>query len=54
MADTSADGDKPLVFDFAVSPPPPAWLDLAPWIGWPFGVVALFFVHQRLASGARR
>jgi len=54
MTDTSADGDIPLVFNVAVSPPPPAWLDLAPWIGWPFGVAALFFVHQRLASAARR
>jgi hypothetical protein len=45
---------QPLQFDVIVSPPPPAWLTLAPWIGWPFGVVLLFFAHQRLASSASR
>jgi hypothetical protein len=52
--EAQATNAKPLAFDLAISPPSPAWLDLAPWIGWPFGMVALFFVHQRLASGARR
>jgi hypothetical protein len=37
-------------FTLAISPPPPAWLALAPWIAWPFAAIALFFVHQRLAS----
>jgi hypothetical protein len=39
----------PLTFDLNVAPPPPAWLQLAPWIGWPAALVALFFWHQRLA-----
>ncbi len=45
---------QPLQFDLVVSPPPAPWLSLAPWIGWPFGVVLLFFAHQRLASSALR
>ncbi|HTQ39003.1 MAG TPA: hypothetical protein VMJ32_08240 [Pirellulales bacterium] len=47
-------GEKPLVFDLDISPPLPAWLELAPWIGWPFAAMALFLVHQRLASRTRR
>jgi hypothetical protein len=45
---------QPLQFDLVISPPFPAWLSLAPWIGWPFGVVLLFFAHQRLASSTPR
>lgn len=41
-------GKIPVSFDFAVAPPPPAWLALAPWIGWPFVLAALFLWHQRL------
>ncbi len=37
-------------FKFDVAPPPPAWLQLAPWVGWPLVLVALFIWHQRLAS----
>jgi hypothetical protein len=55
-ASTDASGNEtevqPLAFEMVVSPPPPAWLELAPWIGWPFAAVALFLIHQRLASGA--
>jgi hypothetical protein len=40
----------PLGFDLEISPPLPPWMQLAPWIGWPFGIVALFLIHQRLAS----
>lgn len=36
----------PLTFEFAVAPPLPAWLEIAPWIGWPFAVLSLFLVHQ--------
>ncbi len=39
-----------LSFKFEVAPPPPAWLQLAPWVGWPLVLVALFVWHQRLAS----
>jgi hypothetical protein len=41
---------EPLRFDLVISPPLPPWLQLAPWIGWPFGVVILFLIHQRLAA----
>lgn len=48
----SAAGFQPrsLAFDFDVAPPPPAWLNLAPWVGWPLIVAGLFVWHQRLAS----
>jgi hypothetical protein len=49
---TTTHNTQPLQFEIAVSPPPPAWLTLAPWIGWPFGVLLLFCAHQRLASSA--
>jgi hypothetical protein len=47
-------GEAPLSFQMDVSPPPPPWMELAPWIAWPFAAVALFIFHQRLASGPRR
>jgi hypothetical protein len=40
----------PLRFDLEISPPLPPWMQLAPWIGWPFGLVALFLIHQRLSA----
>lgn len=42
-----------LAFDLVVAPPMPAWLQLAPWVGWPFAVVLLFGIHQFLASRRR-
>lgn len=36
------------VFDLEAGAPPPPWLRLAPWIGWPFLAIALFIVHQYL------
>jgi hypothetical protein len=45
--------DRPvdnLSFDLSVSPPLPAWLELAPWVGWPFLVIAMFFAHQCLVA----
>jgi hypothetical protein len=44
MVDCSAK----LAFDLSVSPPLPAWLELAPWVGWPFLIIALFLAHQFL------
>ena len=41
-------------FQIAVGPPLPAWLEIAPWISWPFAVVGLFFVHQAMKSGSIR
>ena len=43
-------GETAISFNFAVAPPAPAWLALAPWVGWPFVLVALFVWHQRLVS----
>jgi hypothetical protein len=40
--------DAPLTFNLAIAPPLPAWLQIAPWVAWPFAVLALFAVHQRL------
>jgi hypothetical protein len=34
----------------SIEPPLPAWMELAPWIAWPFGVVALYCVHRALAA----
>lgn len=36
------------VFDLEADAPPPSWLPLAPWLGWPLLVIALFIVHQYL------
>jgi hypothetical protein len=36
-------------FGLQADEPPPRWLDLWPWFGWPALVVALFGVHQVLA-----
>jgi hypothetical protein len=43
-----------LNFELVISPPLPGWFELVPWIGWPFGAMALFLVHQGLASGSER
>ena len=42
--------DRPanLAFDLSVGPQLPAWVELAPWIGWPFLIVALFLARQCL------
>jgi hypothetical protein len=44
------DRSAKLAFDLSVSPPLPAWLELAPWVGWPFVIVALFLGHQSLGA----
>jgi hypothetical protein len=36
----------------SIDPPLPAWVELAPWIGWPFAVVALYFVHRAFVARA--
>jgi len=35
-------------FGVEADEPPPRWLDLWPWFGWPALVVALFGVHRVL------
>jgi hypothetical protein len=42
-------GAAPVDFEVEADAPPPAWLDLAAWLGWPFAAVLLFAVHQTLA-----
>lgn len=41
---------EPLQFELTISPPIPAWLELAPWVVWPLGVVLLFGAHQLLVA----
>jgi hypothetical protein len=45
---------EPLTFDIEVATPPPPWLQLSPWVGWPFAFVAVFLVHQKLAASRGR
>jgi hypothetical protein len=35
-------------FDLEAGPPPPRWLSLAGWVGWPAAAVALFAAHRAL------
>ena len=35
-------------FEVQADEPPPRWLDLWPWFGWPALAVALFGIHQML------
>ena len=35
-------------FEFQADEPPPCWLELWPWFGWPALAVALFGVHRAL------
>lgn len=44
----------PLTFEIDVAPPLPPWMQLAPWLGWPFAVVALFLVHQKLVASRQK
>jgi hypothetical protein len=46
--------DQSLSIPLSIEPPLPAWMELAPWIGWPFAVVVLFFVHRTLVARAKR
>lgn len=42
--------DPAIVAEFVVAESLPAWIDLAPWIGWPLAVAALFLVHQSIKA----
>ena len=35
-------------FEAEAADPPPTWLAMAPWVGWPALAVLLFAVHQML------
>lgn len=41
-------------FDLVVGEPPPRWLELWLWIGWPVAPILLFCVHQILAWRERQ
>ena len=41
-------------FQIAVGPPLPAWLEISPWISWPFAVAGLFLMHQSIKSRSLR
>jgi len=36
-----------------VAGPPPRWVELWPWIGWPLGVVVLFALREKLVCQRR-
>lgn len=42
-----------LRFETEVSEPPPQWQTLAPWIGWPWLVAAIFCVNRLLKQRRR-
>jgi hypothetical protein len=50
-------GDPPLAapvsFEVEVAAPPPAWVQLVPWVGWPFAALALAGLHQWLVRRRR-
>jgi hypothetical protein len=41
-------GQAQICFEVEAAEPLPRWLSLWPWFSWPFGVVALFGIHQGL------
>lgn len=47
-------GTTRLEAEMDVGPPSPSWLELAPWIGWPVGAIALFSAHQWLTRRSRK
>jgi hypothetical protein len=44
----------PLTFEAEVAEPLPQWLALAPWIGWPWLVIAVFAAQRCLRRRPRR
>ena len=45
--------DEPVSFEIETAAPLPTWVQLAPWVGWPFAVLALAGLHQWLVSRRR-
>jgi hypothetical protein len=43
-----------LTFDFEVAEPAAHWLSLAPWVGWPIGIIVLFLGHQVVVANSAR
>ncbi len=41
---------SPITLELAVGSPLPSWLQLAPWVSWPFALAILFVIHQKLAT----
>ena len=51
LLDSEISPTEPAVeFEVSIASPLPPWLVLAPWIGWPFAIIALFCIHQCLVS----
>ncbi len=46
-------GSVQVGFTLAAADPPPRWLALWPWIGWPALAIVLFALHQRLVRRKR-
>jgi hypothetical protein len=51
---TGAANPRRASFEVDVLEPPPAWIEYAAWIGWPFVAVLLFALHQYLKMRQRR
>jgi hypothetical protein len=47
-------GDEEVACEIDLAPPVPSWWPLAPWVGWPFAVVALFLLRHALRGRAAR
>jgi len=50
VAVEGSDGPALVRFEVQAHEPPPRWLEMWPWIGWPALVVALFGVHRALVQ----
>jgi hypothetical protein len=49
-----ARGEAQAHFDLEAADPPPPWLALGPWVGWPALAVLLFGIHQHLVRRRAR
>jgi hypothetical protein len=54
VAVSVGESDVPMEFEMEADQPPPTWLDLAVWIGWPFALVLLFATHRILVQLSTR
>jgi hypothetical protein len=47
-------GEAEVDFEMEAAEPPPAWLEMSPWVGWPVLATLLFGVHQLLVRRRSR
>src|SRR5260370_15334282 len=47
-------GGAEVHFEMEAAEPPPPWLALAPWVGWPILAILLFCIHQLLVRRRSR